>query len=214
MKIGNYLGILLLAGLFTSCSLGSGGRESLSQLDSLRQELRAEQVLNAQYQTYLEEVCLPETGDRKPIVVPKPKATSGGTAIPYPQLNLRRIKGQEAYVISTRLEFIPGKYLLDEAMKEQLKPIADSLLDREDLIVTIEGHTDNQECTQDPNCRHSWALSNSRAAEVAEYMVVQGVFPSAIRCVGKGKFIPAASNRTAAGQALNRRVEIILSRKK
>ncbi|MEL6625263.1 MAG: OmpA family protein [Bacteroidota bacterium] len=210
MKAGNYLGLLLI-GCCISCSLSGGGGESISKVDSLRQELRAEQVLNAQYQSYIEEVCLPEKDNRKPTRVPQSASPS---AVAYPQLNLRRVKGQEAYVISSRLEFAPGKYLLDEQMKEQLKPIADSLLDREDLIITIEGHTDNQECAQDPTCRHSWQLSNMRAAEVAEYMVIQGVFPFAIKCVGKGKFTPSASNRSAAGQALNRRVEIILSRKK
>jgi OOP family OmpA-OmpF porin len=51
-------------------------------------------------------------------------------------------------------------------------------------------------------------LSVRRANAVKEYMVSEGVDPGIIEVKGMGKADPVASNKTAAGRAQNRRVEI------
>jgi outer membrane protein OmpA-like peptidoglycan-associated protein len=52
------------------------------------------------------------------------------------------------------------------------------------------------------------ALSLRRAEAVARVLEAAGIPASAIRTVGMGSARPVASNRTPAGQARNRRVEI------
>jgi|WetSurMetagenome_2_1015567.scaffolds.fasta_scaffold00509_11 outer membrane protein OmpA-like peptidoglycan-associated protein len=52
-------------------------------------------------------------------------------------------------------------------------------------------------------------LTQMRAEAVRQYLIGQGVEPDRVRAVGYGSANPIADNRTAAGRALNRRVEII-----
>ena len=53
-------------------------------------------------------------------------------------------------------------------------------------------------------------LSRRRAASVANALVSQfGIAADRLKAVGVGPVSPVASNRTEAGQALNRRVELV-----
>jgi OOP family OmpA-OmpF porin len=69
--------------------------------------------------------------------------------------------------------------------------------------VILEGHTDSVG-TQEYNQR----LSERRANSVKAYLVKKGVPADEITTVGYGKTRPIASNATAEGRRLNRRVEI------
>jgi outer membrane protein OmpA-like peptidoglycan-associated protein len=55
-------------------------------------------------------------------------------------------------------------------------------------------------------------LTQSRAESVRQYIVAQGVDSNRIRAIGYGSASPIADNRTAAGRALNRRIEIVRTR--
>jgi outer membrane protein OmpA-like peptidoglycan-associated protein len=54
-------------------------------------------------------------------------------------------------------------------------------------------------------------LSEARASSVARYLESQGVLAARIVSSGMGESNPIASNDTAEGRSLNRRVEIILT---
>lgn len=71
----------------------------------------------------------------------------------------------------------------------------------------IEGFTDNQG-SNDANVD----LSQRRAMAVRDALVEQGVFAARLSTRGYGDAYPVASNTTAAGRQMNRRVEIVLSR--
>ena len=71
--------------------------------------------------------------------------------------------------------------------------------------VRVEGHTDSVG-TDDYN----QGLSERRAASVRDYLVNQGVEASRLTTQGFGESNPIASNDTADGRALNRRVELNL----
>ncbi|MBI5554708.1 MAG: OmpA family protein [Elusimicrobia bacterium] len=74
-----------------------------------------------------------------------------------------------------------------------------------DNKILIEGHTDSIGSES-----YNLKLSTRRATSVYNYFVEQGVEPERMEKIGYGETQPIASNRTNAGRALNRRVEIIL----
>jgi len=60
------------------------------------------------------------------------------------------------------------------------------------------------------NAEHNQILSEQRAKSVANYLIGQKIDPNRIMAVGYGARYPVASNKTAEGQARNRRVEITI----
>lgn len=69
--------------------------------------------------------------------------------------------------------------------------------------LVITGHTDST-----GSAAYNQRLSRQRAQSVANYMIEQGVSASKITVRGLGERSPIADNRTSAGRAANRRVEI------
>ena len=67
----------------------------------------------------------------------------------------------------------------------------------------VRGYTDSTASEQ-----YNQKLSEGRAKAVRDYFIKQGVAPERIRAKGFGETNPVASNDTAAGRALNRRVEL------
>ena len=76
--------------------------------------------------------------------------------------------------------------------------------DKPSMKVSVEGHTDSI-----GSDAYNLKLSERRAQAVRDYMVSQGIDAARIRVKGWGKTKPIASNKTEAGRAENRRVEII-----
>jgi outer membrane protein OmpA-like peptidoglycan-associated protein len=68
----------------------------------------------------------------------------------------------------------------------------------------IEGHTDSIGTEE-----YNLALSDRRAKAVYDYLTSRGVDPARLRSVGLGEANPVASNETAEGRQLNRRVMLI-----
>jgi OOP family OmpA-OmpF porin len=88
-----------------------------------------------------------------------------------------------------------GKKLLDQ-IAAQVQTI------NLEAIIAV-GHTD-----WIGTAEYNLKLSQRRAAAVKAYLVSKGVDANRITTEGKGKANPIADNRTAAGRAKNRRVEI------
>jgi outer membrane protein OmpA-like peptidoglycan-associated protein len=70
---------------------------------------------------------------------------------------------------------------------------------------SIEGHTDS-----DGKDAANQALSDNRAAAVKNYLVENGIAASRLTSAGYGETKPIDSNKTKAGKANNRRVEVKL----
>jgi chemotaxis protein MotB len=76
--------------------------------------------------------------------------------------------------------------------------------------VRIEGHTDNVPI-HTPRFASNWELSTSRATEMAKLFITRYDFPpERLSAAGYAEFHPVASNETAEGRALNRRVDIVV----
>ena len=80
------------------------------------------------------------------------------------------------------------------------------LLNNKGSIVKIVGHTDSV-----GSIENNLQLSQKRARSVVQSLVRQGVSPSRLTAIGKGESMPLASNKTDAGKAMNRRIEVELT---
>jgi general secretion pathway protein A len=77
------------------------------------------------------------------------------------------------------------------------------------MEIIIEGYSDAI-----GNASYNIKVSQFRANIVKSYFVGKGCNPLKIKTVGMGPKNPIASNSTAKGRQLNRRVEITLNEKK
>ncbi|MBV6303873.1 OmpA family protein [Candidimonas humi] len=95
------------------------------------------------------------------------------------------------------------KATLKPAGRQMLDQVADQVksINLETLIAT--GYTDSI-----GTVAYNLKLSQRRADAVKNYLVSRGVDPNHIYAEGKGKTNFVASNKTAAGRAKNRRVEV------
>ena len=78
----------------------------------------------------------------------------------------------------------------------------------------VAGHTDNAP-VRNPNTiakghKNNWYLSAHRAISVADALIDDKVSPTRLGVLGYADQRPAASNATKAGQAMNRRVEVMI----
>ncbi len=76
--------------------------------------------------------------------------------------------------------------------------------------IGIEGHTDNQPIRLS-GWKSNWELSTARSLSILHYLVGEkGISPERVSAIGYGEYHPIASNDTAEGRKLNRRVEIVI----
>ncbi|HEX5363935.1 MAG TPA: OmpA family protein [Gallionella sp.] len=93
----------------------------------------------------------------------------------------------------------------------KLKPTADAKLQQvvdfaakyPEANVEVTGHTDDR-----GNDRYNQKLSEKRAAAVKSNLVKKGIAADRISAKGLGETMPVADNKTQAGRAANRRVEV------
>ena len=102
--------------------------------------------------------------------------------------------------------FDTGKHTLKPGARERLSKVAGILQAYPDLHVQVEGHTDNV-----GGVEFNQQLSEQRADGVRSYLVAQGVKPESIESHGAGMSEPVASNATAPGRQLNRRVDLVVT---
>jgi outer membrane protein OmpA-like peptidoglycan-associated protein len=102
--------------------------------------------------------------------------------------------------------FDSGQYTLKPAAREKLARVSGIVLAHPGLRLEAEGHTDSvgtDEFNQQP--------SEKRALAVRDFLMEQGIAIASLGAHGFGKTMPVASNDTAAGRQLNRRVELIVA---
>jgi outer membrane protein OmpA-like peptidoglycan-associated protein len=101
------------------------------------------------------------------------------------------------------VNFESGKDILKSYSFASLDKIAESLREWPEVKVEISGHTDN---IGDPVFNQD--LSQRRAETVRIYLVNKGIAADRLTAIGYGPEKPMASNKTSAGRAQNRRVEL------
>jgi len=106
-----------------------------------------------------------------------------------------------------------------ELGKAELRPEVRNFLNKLAVVirqtpyqVNIVGHTDDYPINTD-DYPSNWELSLIRASQVTRYLIQYGqIDPSRFTVMGKSKYEPAVPNKDDRARALNRRVEIIITR--
>jgi len=94
---------------------------------------------------------------------------------------------------------------------QQIVDTSASVLNGNPNAIEVAGYTDDQPITGGPYA-NNWALSAARATTVVVRMTsLDGVSPNQVVLLGYGQYHPLVSNTTAAGQAQNRRINIVVS---
>ncbi|GLB53107.1 cell envelope biogenesis protein OmpA [Neptunitalea chrysea] len=101
--------------------------------------------------------------------------------------------------------FDSGKASIKEQSQEVLENILDILKEYPSAKFTVEGHTDSVGSET-----NNQKLSESRALSIKEYLTSHGIEEFRLSAKGYGESKPIDSNKTRAGRANNRRVEINL----
>ena len=77
--------------------------------------------------------------------------------------------------------------------------------------IRVEGHTDNVPI-HTAAFQSNWELSTARATQVVSLLVEDyGLDPLRVSAAGYGPYHPTASNESAAGRKMNRRVDIVIT---
>ena len=106
---------------------------------------------------------------------------------------------------SYQIQFETGSSAIKAESYNELNDIMNSAVVAEGLKVGVYGHTDNTG-SADQNQK----LSEERAISVKNYLMSKGLTENRIESKGFGSSKPIADNKTSAGKAQNRRVQIVL----
>lgn len=106
--------------------------------------------------------------------------------------------------IALYINFETGK----ATVKPESQPIIDQIVQmlkaNPDLMIGVEGHTDNV-----GNPKSNQTLSGERSKSVVAAIVTRGIDSKRLSAVGHGQDKPIADNSTDEGRAKNRRVELV-----
>jgi OmpA-OmpF porin, OOP family len=117
---------------------------------------------------------------------------------------LNEITVKKVELAAQRIFFKTGSFELLQKSFNALEEIVTVLKTNPSVRLLIEGHTDNIGSQEE-----NQLLSENRAKEVMDYLVEKGgISKDRLSVKGFGFSKPVASNNTAEGRAMNRRVEL------
>jgi outer membrane protein OmpA-like peptidoglycan-associated protein len=115
------------------------------------------------------------------------------------------IKAEQKKILNEATKYIQfdfDKATLKASSYPKLEQMVQIMNEYPDYSLSIAGHTDSK-----GNDDYNMRLSYERAASARAYMLSKGIPAERIESRGYGETKPIADNATAAGQALNRRVD-------
>ncbi|MEW6440634.1 MAG: OmpA family protein [bacterium] len=115
-----------------------------------------------------------------------------------------RLEQEQIHVsMSSDVLFESGKSYLQPGARDKLRQFAGVLQRYPRTVIEVVGHTDSRGTDE-----FNYSLSQQRASAVADELAANGVSPSRMATRGEGESRPLASNETAEGRQMNRRVEV------
>jgi chemotaxis protein MotB len=113
-----------------------------------------------------------------------------------------------------KLLFDSGEASISKRGEGVLARVGAVLAGIEDRHIQVSGHTDNTPISDKLKQQYptNWELSVARATNVVRFLQEKaGVPAERLVASGYGEYQPIAKNRTAAGRAKNRRIELLLT---
>jgi OOP family OmpA-OmpF porin len=144
-------------------------------------------------------------GDGVPDYLDKCPNTPRGTkvdAVGCPIL-FEIVEGKARALILKGVNFESGRSILTPKSYLVLDEVAGSLIAHPEVRIEIGGHTDWTGIRV-----KNLSLSQARAMTVRAYLANKGISPGRMVAKGYGPDRPVATNKTPAGRAQNRRVEL------
>lgn len=132
-----------------------------------------------------------------PPAPPAPAATPAPAAVPAPAPVAEKV----TFAADAFFDF--DKAVLKPAGKASIDELLSKVKDINVEVIIAVGHTDSI-----GSDAYNQKLSIRRAEAVKAYIVSKGLEPNRVYAEGKGEKQPVASNKSKAGRAKNRRVEI------
>lgn len=130
------------------------------------------------------------------------------------EINLEQTGGKLRVGLVDKVLFDPGEAEISKHGEEVLARVAEALVGIPDKQIQVSGHTDRMPINSKLIAQYptNWELSVARATHVVRFLAEKAnVPPERLVASGYGEFHPIASNKTPAGRAKNRRIEILLT---
>lgn len=134
-----------------------------------------------------------EVTEVKPVISGEPESTASPIEVEKNTFRLNKV-----YFNLGEANLLPESF-------EQLDGLATMMKNEPTMQIQVIGHTDNQ-----GDSKLNKKLSLSRAFNVREYLIDQGIDGKRIKFKGVGGDFPIAPNNTEENRQLNRRVEFVL----
>lgn len=125
------------------------------------------------------------------------------------RLRVRIVRNRMVIELQNDILFASGRAELQPEGEDALREIVGVLNSIENRQFQVCGHTDNIPM-RSSRFASNWELSTTRAVNVVQFMIENGMSGERISAAGYAETQPVASNGTAEGRAQNRRIEIIL----
>jgi chemotaxis protein MotB len=124
-------------------------------------------------------------------------------------------KNGKVYVsLDEKLLFKSGSTTVDPKGVTALKNLARVLEQNPDIMVMIEGHTDDVQVLTGSSYKDNWDLSVLRATSIVRILLEgSSIDPQRLTTAGRSQYQPVDAAKTAEARQKNRRTEIILSPK-
>lgn len=175
-------------------------------IDSLENDLNAREARVTELESILE-------SQEEGMQLIKKKLKSALLAFEENQDLTVEVKNGKVYVSMTeQLLFRSGSYEVDEKGQEALKSLALALKDL-DVLINVEGHTDDVPIKSKDVVQSNWELSVLRATSIVRILQSNEVPAKNIIASGRAEYQPKAEGKTKEARSINRRTEIIISPK-
>jgi chemotaxis protein MotB len=125
----------------------------------------------------------------------------------------------DRFVFQSEVLFDSGSAVLEAAGREQMRQLADTLIELSanipaevDWILRVDGHTDVRPIST-PEFPSNWELSTARAISVVHFLTDRGIPAKRLAATGFGQFQPLDPADTLAAYRKNRRIELKLTQR-
>jgi type VI secretion system protein ImpK len=132
------------------------------------------------------------------------------------------LKGRENVSLTTLIiqstnpeVFQSSRAQLTDGFEPLIASLARVIQDNQELVgdILVVGHTDSVPLQSSNPLSTNQRLSEARAVTIANILIENGVPRERIRAEGRAATKPVADNKTRAGRAANRRVEVLIEKR-